>query len=89
MLLKDIKTFIKNEGSVTMTDLKLKFYIDEEDLLLPLDILLSKGYIFAERPVPDSGSSANCKGCSMGCKPDGQENTSPAPSFIIYKWGLN
>lgn len=55
MLVKDLKQFIKNEGLVSVTDLKLKFYIDEEDLLLPLAILSDKGYIHTELLIPDSG----------------------------------
>ncbi len=86
MLISEIKRYIKVNKAVSITDLKLEFDIDSEDLEMPLNLLMEKGYIKAELPTPDMGSSTKCSGCPMGCSSKEKESCSPTPNFIIYTW---
>ncbi|MGL1891365.1 MAG: FeoC-like transcriptional regulator [Spirochaetaceae bacterium] len=86
MLVSEIKRYIKENRSVSMTDLTFKFDVDRESLEMPINILIEKGYIKVTLPIADSNSPSKCGGCPMGCKPKEQENCSPAPSFTIYNW---
>lgn len=86
MLISELRSFIRVQGSVSMTELKLKFDLEAEDLQLPLKLLIDKGYIEKQIPIADKSSSLNCKGCPMGCASEKRSNCSPAPDFTIYCW---
>ncbi len=89
MIIQDIKNYIKEEKTASLTDLSLRFDLDYDELEAPLDFLCNKGYIKAELPIVNTNNGSKCSGCTMGCKPKEQENCHPAPAFIIYKWNDN
>ncbi len=84
-MVSEVKKYIQRKKSVSMTELTLEFNTDIESLEMPINVLIERGYIKAELPVPDL-STSKCKGCVMGCKPMEQEDCSPTPSFTIYSW---
>lgn len=86
MLISEVRNYIKKEESVSRSDLRIKFDLDDDQLDIPLNILIGKGNIEVIQPKPDTEQSTKCKGCPMGCKPKEQSECNPLPTFNIYRW---
>lgn len=86
MLISEIRNYIKKEESVSRSELRIKFDLDDDQLDIPLNLLIEKGYIESTRPNPDAEQATKCTGCPMGCKPKGQLECNTLPTFNIYRW---